>query len=240
MMGPTDLIRAAALAAVVAGAGVAAAGAQAAQVNGLAGVRNQVSISYGPGSGGCFHLVATENGQPVCMAYSSTALQAEGVTPGSTVKVGGINFAWPNTSAGQPDSMSPTGQTIPVDPPLGTNTLALLGACHNGPFQVEVDLTYSTADADGNTTDVEFVTVPDWWGTVANLGNPTGAGPSGLWTPFLMLNDLGAVPHSGSAYAMTLPVDATRRLVSVSFPPAALQSDGQTGIAFFDMQLLTQ
>jgi hypothetical protein len=223
----------AALALTASAASLAVAGpAAAAPVNGLAGVFNKVSITYLPTSGACFDNV---QGAGQCLSYSAVALQLAGATPGADVKVGGIDFAWPNTSSGQNDSMTPNGQTIKVSPPAGTNTLALLGASHNGPVSTEVDLTYSTPDSSGSYTSAEFVNAPDWWAITGSLGSPgQGAGPNELRTAFQMAGNAVPVPVAVSVYAMTVPVDPARQLVSVAFPGAV------PSIAFFDLQLTKQ
>ena len=121
---------------------------EAQPANTLAAHRNEVSIAYLPTSGACVSHVQNTAG---CLAYSSVALQAAGATPGSEVTVGGFKFQWPDTSSGQPDSVSPSGQMIPVDAPLGTNTVAILGAAEQAlttaPAYTVVELRYATGAA---------------------------------------------------------------------------------------------
>jgi poly(hydroxyalkanoate) depolymerase family esterase len=189
---------------------------QAAQpVNTLAAYRNQVSIAYLPTSGACFsHVAAT----PGCLAYSSVALQAAGVTPGSEVTVGGFKFQWPNTASGQADSVSPAGQTIPVTAPPGTNTLAILGAAeqrgNTGPSSTVVDLHYASTRG-RQDTDVEELSLPNWDGLVVN-GSATAASNE-LRSDSAVLNSTVPVATPASVYAITVPVDPTRRLISITF-----------------------
>jgi poly(hydroxyalkanoate) depolymerase family esterase len=205
---------------------------QAAQpVNTLAAYRNQVSIAYLPTSGACFSPVAAT---PGCVAYSSVALQAAGATPGSEVTVGGFNFQWPNTASGQPDSVSPAGETIPVTAPVGTNALAILGAAQQGgttgPASTVVDLHYAST-RNGPDTDVQEVSFPNWDGLVVD-GSATAASNE-LRSDSAVLNSTVPVATPASVYAITAPVDPTRRLASITF------ADTDPSIRMFDLQAVT-
>ena len=46
-------------------------------------------------------------------SLSAQALASAGVTPGSTVKAGGLSFTWPAPAAGQPDNIVAGGQADP-------------------------------------------------------------------------------------------------------------------------------
>jgi poly(hydroxyalkanoate) depolymerase family esterase len=200
-------------------------------VNTLAAYRNQVSIAYLPTSGACFSPVAAT---PGCLAYSSVALQAAGATPGSGVTVGGFKFQWPNTTSGQPDSLSPAGKTIAVSAPVGTNTLAILGAAQQGgttgPASTIVDLHYAST-RNGQETDVDEVSFPNWDGLLVN-GSSTAASNE-LRSDAAVLNSTAPVATPASVYAITVPVDPTRQLVSVTF------ADTDPSIRIFDVQPAT-
>jgi poly(3-hydroxybutyrate) depolymerase len=206
--------------------------ATAQPTNILKAYRNQVSIAYLPTSGACFNYVAAT---PGCLAYSSVALQAAGAIPGSEVTVGGFNFQWPNTASGQPDSVSPAGQTIPVNAPPGTNTVAILGAAEQrqttGPSATVVDLNYATPDHSGDDTDVEEAAFPNWDGLVVD-GSPTAASNE-LRSDSAVLNSTVPVATPASVYAVTVPVDPTRKLVSIKF------ADTDPSIRMFDVQPAT-
>ncbi len=205
---------------------------QAAQpANTLAAHRNQISIAYLPASGACFSPVAAT---PGCLAYSSVALQAAGATPGNEVTVGGFKFQWPNTSSGQPDSVSPAGQTVPVNAPAGSNAIAILGAAEQGestgPSSTVVDLHY--ASPPGRTdSDVEEVSFPNWDGVVNNASASPAANQ--LRSNFGVLNSTVPVGTPVSVYAITVPVDPTKRLVSITF------ADTDPSIRMFDLQPAT-
>ena len=208
---------------------------QAAQpVNTLAGYRNQVSIAYLPTSGACVSHVQNTGG---CRAYSSVALQEAGVTPGGEVSVGGFKFQWPDTSSGQPDSVSPAGQTIPVNAPLGTNTVAILGAAEQGTTTAVaatvIELHYATGQEDSGT--LFEVIIPNWDGLLSGAVNngSAGAQPNELRTDFDVLNSTVPVHDPASVYAITVPVDPTRRLTSVTF------ANTDPSIRMFDLQPAT-
>ena len=206
--------------------------ASAQPANTLAAYRNQVSIAYLPTSGACVSHVQNTAG---CRAYSSVAWQEAGVTPGSEVTVGGFKFQWPDTSSGQPDSVSPAGQTIPVNAPVGTNTVAILGAAEQGlttaPADTVVELHYAGAH-DGSDNSVLETEFPNWDGLIAgavNNGSAT-AQPDELRSDFQVLNSAAPVSDPASVYAIRVPVDPTRQLVSVTF------ADTDPSIRMFDLQ----
>ena len=202
--------------------------ATAQPVNTLAAYRNRVSIAYLPTSGACFSPVAAT---PGCLAYSAVALQAAGATPGGEVTVGGFKFQWPNTASGQPDSVSPAGQTIRVNAPAGTNTLAILGAAEQGgttgPASTVIDLHYASAHG-GTDTDVQEVSFPNWDGLVVN-GSATAASNE-LRSGSAVLNSTVPVATPASVYAIAVPVDPTRRLASITL------KDTDPSIRMFDLQ----
>jgi hypothetical protein len=205
--------------------------AAAQPANTLAAYRNQVSIAYLPTSGACFNYVAAT---PGCLAYSSVALQAAGAAPGGEVTVGGFKFQWPDSTSGQPDSVAPAGQTIPITAPLGTNTVAILGASEQGQTtglsSTVVELHYAGAQ-DGTETTVQEVSFPNWDGLVNNTS--TTAAPNELRSDFEILNSTTPAAAPASAYAVIVPVDPSRRLVSVAF------ADTDPSIRMFDVQPAT-
>jgi hypothetical protein len=207
----------------------------AAPANTLKAYRNEVSIAYLPTSGACFTPVQNTSG---CLAYSSVALQAAGATPGGEVTVGGFDFQWPDTSSEQPDSVSPAGQTVPVKAPVGTNIVAILGAAEQGQTTSSsytvVDLHYASA-RNGRDTDFQEVSFPDWSGLIADAANDGSASAQSneLRSDFAVLNSTVPVTDPASVYAMAVPVDPTRKLVSVTFP------DTDPSIRMFDLQPAT-
>ena len=62
------------------------------------------------------------------------ALAAAGVSAGRPIVADGVRFIWPRSAPGTFDNVIASGQLIRVDAPLGTRTLAFLGAATNGPI----------------------------------------------------------------------------------------------------------
>jgi hypothetical protein len=201
--------------------------------NTLTRYRNEVSIAYSPTSRAC---VSQLQNTGACRAYSSIALRAAGVTPGGEVTVGGFTFQWPNTSSGQPDSVSPARQSIAVRAPLGTNVVAILGATDarltTASEATVVELRYAGRHASVGSVETVF---PDWDGLIAGAVNDGSLTPepSELRSDFQVLNSTVPVADPASVYAVTVPVDPTRRLVSVTF------ADTDPSIRMFDLQPAT-
>jgi beta-galactosidase GanA len=65
-------------------------------------------------------------------SYSAEGLTAAGLSPGSTVNVGNLTFAWPNVPPAQPDNVLADGQAILVSGQ--GNQLGLLAASNNAPI----------------------------------------------------------------------------------------------------------
>jgi poly(hydroxyalkanoate) depolymerase family esterase len=205
--------------------------ATAQPANTLKAYRNQVSIAYLPTSGACFNYVAAT---PGCLAYSSVALQAAGATPGREVTVGGFKFQWPDTTSGRPDSVAPAGQTILVTAPVGTNTLAILGAAEQGettgPASTVIDLHYASPHG-GTDTYAQEVSFPNWDGLVVD-GSATAASNE-LRSDSAVLNSTAPVATPASVYAIAVSVDPSRQLASVTF------ADTDPSIRMFDLQAAT-
>jgi poly(3-hydroxybutyrate) depolymerase len=201
--------------------------------NTLTRYRNEVSIAYSPTSRACVSQVQNTG---ACRAYSSIALRAAGARPGGEVTVGGFTFQWPNTSSGQPDSVSPARQSIAVRAPLGTNVVAILGATAarltTAYEATVVELHYAGRHARVGSMEAVF---PDWDGLIAGAVNDGSLTPEPgeLRSDFQVLNSTVPVADPASVYAVTVPVDPTRRLVSVTF------ADTDPSIRMFDLQPAT-
>jgi hypothetical protein len=90
-------------------------------------------------------------------SYSAQALAAAGVVPGATLTSNGIQFLWPNATAGNQNNYLAAGQTLPVSPVANAHTLAFLGAATNGTHSGTVTITYT----DG-TTQTATLAFSDW------------------------------------------------------------------------------
>jgi hypothetical protein len=130
--------------------------------------------------------------------------------------------------------VSPAGQTIPLNAPTGSNAIAILGAAEQGettgPSSTVIDLHY--ASAHGRTdTNVQEVSFPNWDGLVVD-GSATAASNE-LRSDAAVLNSTAPVATPASVYAITVPVDPSRQLASITF------ADTDPSIRMFDLQPAT-
>jgi predicted alpha-1,2-mannosidase len=143
-------------------------------------------------------------------SYSATALSNAGVTPGSTVSAGGVNFTWPSPAAGSPDNYTANGQNITVS---GSGAISFLGSASNGPSSGTATVTYT----DGTTQAVP-ITLSDW-----TLGGGSGTLSAGNTTAVTSAyrNQAGAASDTVKTYVYaTAPVSLTsgKTVASVRLP----------------------
>lgn len=89
-------------------------------------------------------------------SLSAQALAAQGVTPGSTVSAGGLQFAWPDPAPGLADNVVAGGQA--VDTSVSADSLGFLLAATYGPVTGTGQIVYT----DGSTQPYTL-TAPDWY-----------------------------------------------------------------------------
>jgi predicted alpha-1,2-mannosidase len=147
-------------------------------------------------------------------SYSASALAADGFTAGQNVTVNGVTFAWPLPSGGFPDNTVPAGQTVTVNAPSGTQTLAFLAAANNGPVSAPLTLHYS----DGSTS-TYWLGLSDWTlnggGAKPSYGNQVAATTSYRNCPGCAN---GQQSVSTDVFYTAVPVNAGKTLTSVTLP----------------------
>jgi predicted alpha-1,2-mannosidase len=154
-------------------------------------------------------------------SYSASALAADGLNPGQNTTVNGVTFTWPLPTGGFPDNTVPDGQTVNVNAPAGTQTLAFLAAANNGPVSAPLTLNYS----DGSTS-TYWLGLSDWTlnggGGKPSYGNQVAAATS--------TRNYGGGQQSVSTdvFYTAVPVDAGKTLTSVTLPSGS--SAGQEHI----------
>ena len=89
-------------------------------------------------------------------AFSAQALAKAGATPGARITYNGVPFSWPDAGAGQPDNVTASGQTLPLQG--AGRTLALLVTAGWGPVSGSGSVEYVHGPAQGFT-----IGAPDWW-----------------------------------------------------------------------------
>ena len=143
-------------------------------------------------------------------SYSATALSNAGVTPGSTVSAGGVNFTWPGAAAGSPNNYNANGQTVAVS---GSGSISFLGSASNGPSTGTATVTYT----DGSTQNVS-ITLSDW--TLAGGGATPSSGNTTAITSAYR-NQAGASSDTVKTYVFaTAPValESGKTVSSVRLP----------------------
>jgi beta-galactosidase len=146
-------------------------------------------------------------------SYSITALAADGLTQGTTVKTpDGLEYTWPHVAPGQPDNMLGSGQTVLVDGQPGATALGLLGSNSNGGGYGTATIRYT----DGSS-DIQLVYLNDW------AGGPAASGPD------QRISAVAAMSYRNTAsgtsqeltiylYEATIPLDPSKRVAAVTFP----------------------
>jgi predicted alpha-1,2-mannosidase len=157
-------------------------------------------------------------------SYSQQALNAVGLTPGASITSGGLNYTWPNVTAGNPDAVIAGGQTLPVSAPAGAAQIGFLGSA------VDAGTTGSVGDATITYTDGSTSTAPlgmsDW--TLAAGSSQVLFGNTIVAT--LPYRNCGGGSQTINTYifAETIPVDSSKTVASVTLPSDV--ANGSIGI----------
>jgi len=147
-------------------------------------------------------------------SYSSAALSADGFNAGQSSTVNGVSFTWPTPTDGFPDNTVPDGQTVTVNAPAGTQTLAFLGSATDGPLSAPVTLHYS----DGSTG-TYWLGLSDWTlnaGTSKpSYGNTVAASTTYRDCPTTICTG-GQQTVGTDVFYTAVPVDPTKTLTGVT------------------------
>ena len=154
-------------------------------------------------------------------SYSAQALAAQGWTPGATKMVNGVNFTWPQSTSGWPDNAIAQGQTITLNAPSQTQTLAFLGSATNGPSEGVVTEHYS----DGSTAQY-WLGLSDWTlnggSSKPSYGNQTAIALSYRNCSYCSPTDQKVATY---VFYAAVPVDAGKTLTSVTLPDGATMGE---------------
>jgi beta-galactosidase len=141
-------------------------------------------------------------------SYSATALAL-----GATLTTpDGLEYTWPDVAPGQPDNALGSGQTVLVDGRPGATALGLLASCTGGGGYGTIILRY----ADG-TSQYRQAYLNDW------TSGPAASGPDQGYSVAATAAYCNAADGTKKAtasyvYAVTVPVDPSRRLIAVTLP----------------------
>jgi alpha-galactosidase-like protein len=138
-------------------------------------------------------------------SFSATALSNAGVTPGSTVTAGGLNFTWPSAAAGSPDNVVASGQEITVN--QSGKELGFLDTATYGPASGEGTIIY----ADGSTQTFTLNT-PDWYS-----GPPSGSSAA-ITMAYRNAPGNGQDNHPVDAYEQSIALNSTSPVAAVVLP----------------------
>ena len=137
-------------------------------------------------------------------SYSAEGLASDGITPGSTVSVGGVTLTWPSAAAGQADNVVAEGQTIDLS---GAGArLILLGAGDFGSPSGMGTVTYT----DGTTQSFNLA-LADWYNDAPQAGGTLIA--STLWN-----DSAGPSTHQVGIYSASVPLQPGKTVQSVTLP----------------------
>ena len=154
-------------------------------------------------------------------SYSAQALAAQGWTPGTTKMAGGVNFTWPQSTSGWPDNAIAQGQTITLNAPPLTKTLAFLGSATNGPSEGVVTEHYS----DGSTAQY-WLGLSDW---TLNGGSsqPSYGNQTAIKLSYRNCSYCSPPQQSVATYVFdaAVPVDPGKTLTSVTLPDGATMGE---------------
>ena len=158
--------------------------------------------------------------------YSSTALAADGITPGATITGGGVTYTWPSQAAGQPDSIETDGQVIPVSLPAGSTTIGLLGgAIATSSAGASGTLTISYTDGTTQQAQIAFSDITLNGGTFTLLSSNT------IVASMPYFDAVGVqAPYPAYLYSVSVPLEAGKTVASVTLPVVTSGLGNQIGI----------
>ncbi|HYU04175.1 MAG TPA: GH92 family glycosyl hydrolase, partial [Jatrophihabitantaceae bacterium] len=114
-------------------------------------------------------------------SYSADALEAQGVTPGSTVTADGIDYTWPNVPVATLDNIEASGQTIPLAAPAHASKIGLLGSSTNAGGS-GAGGTATVTYTDGSTS--QFTAKFSDWTLGGGGGTPLPGNFTAITTPY--------------------------------------------------------
>jgi hypothetical protein len=151
-------------------------------------------------------------------SYSAQALAAQGVTPGGTVTVDGIDYTWPDVPVAQLDNIEAAGQTIPLAAPAHASRIGLLGSSTNaGSSGAGGTATITYTDG---STDQFTAKFSDW--TLGAGGFPPLPGNFiAVTMPYRNFSGNQRDNVGTNVFAMDAPISVAKTVKSITLPQAS-------------------
>jgi predicted alpha-1,2-mannosidase len=150
-------------------------------------------------------------------SYSAQALEAQGVTPGSTVTVNGIDYAWPDVPVATLDNIEATGQTIPLAAPAHASRIGLLGSSTNA-GSAGAGGTATITYTDGTTS--QFTARFSDWTLGAGGFPPLPSNITAVTMPYRNFTGNQRDNVDTHVFAMEAPVSVAKTVASITLPQA--------------------
>jgi predicted alpha-1,2-mannosidase len=150
-------------------------------------------------------------------SYSSQALAAQSVTPGSTVTVNGIDYTWPDVPVATLDNIEATGQTIPLAAPAHASRIGLLGSSTNA-GSAGAGGTATITYTDGTTS--QFTARFSDWTLGAGGFPPLPGNITAVTMPYRNFTGNQRDNVDTHVFAMEAPVSVAKTVASITLPQA--------------------
>jgi hypothetical protein len=152
--------------------------------------------------------------------FSETALTNAKAAPGASITSSGVNFTFPNVSAGTNDNTVPENQVITMS---GSGTLGFLLSSSYGPTSGSGTITYT----DGSTQSYT-ITSPDWWSTT-----PPSGGALAVSSAYQNRPGNTTAADTGNIFSETVALAAGKTLKSVALPAGGPVTSGTPALHIF-------
>ncbi|HYU03250.1 MAG TPA: glycoside hydrolase domain-containing protein, partial [Jatrophihabitantaceae bacterium] len=150
-------------------------------------------------------------------SYSAQALAAQGVTPGSTVTVDGIDYIWPDVPVATLDNIEAAGQTIPLAAQGHASRIGLLGSSTNA-GSAGAGGTATITYTDGSTS--QFTARFSDWTLGAGGFPPLPGNIIAVTMPYRNYTGNGRDNVDTHVFAMEVPVSVAKTVASITLPQA--------------------
>jgi predicted alpha-1,2-mannosidase len=150
-------------------------------------------------------------------SYSADALEAQGVTPGSTVTADGVDYTWPDVPVATLDNIEANGQTIPLAAPAHASKIGLLGSSTNAGGS-GAGGTATVTYTDGTTS--QFTAKFSDWTLGGGGGTPLPGNFDAIKMPYRNFSGNQRDNVVTHVFALDAPVSVAKTVASITLPQA--------------------